>query len=99
MHCWDDVCVVRICCLGLNPGKWTRGFNQDAIVSVANPALHDLECVADHGVGFGVAQHIGVLTGHKMRVTTPSSDRTRTLLCSLLATLSPTPSAVPRKSD
>lgn len=23
---------------GLNPGKWTRGFNQDAIVSVANPA-------------------------------------------------------------
>lgn len=26
-------------------------------------ALHDLECVADHGVGFGVAQHVGVLAG------------------------------------
>ena len=24
--------------LGPNPGKWTRGFNQDAIVSVADPA-------------------------------------------------------------
>ena len=24
--------------LGPNPGKWTRGFNHDAIVSVANPA-------------------------------------------------------------
>ncbi|MER0076134.1 hypothetical protein ABRP94_11795, partial [Corynebacterium sp. KPL3739] len=23
---------------GPNPGKWTRGFNQDAIVSVADPA-------------------------------------------------------------
>ena len=23
---------------GPNPGKWTRGFNHDAIVSVANPA-------------------------------------------------------------
>ena len=23
---------------GPNPGKWTRGFHQDAIVSVANPA-------------------------------------------------------------
>ncbi len=23
--------------LGPNPGKWTRGFNQDAIVSVADP--------------------------------------------------------------
>ena len=22
---------------GPNPGKWTRGFNQDAIVSVADP--------------------------------------------------------------
>ncbi|AJE32704.1 ATPase [Corynebacterium humireducens NBRC 106098 = DSM 45392] len=26
-------------------------------------ALHDLECVADHGVGFGVAQHVEVLAG------------------------------------
>lgn len=24
--------------VGPNPGKWTRGFNHDAIVSVANPA-------------------------------------------------------------
>ncbi|WP_156119500.1 hypothetical protein [Corynebacterium humireducens] len=26
-------------------------------------ALHDLECVADHGVGFGVAQHVEFLAG------------------------------------
>lgn len=25
--------------LGPYPGKWTRGFNHDAIVSVANPAV------------------------------------------------------------
>ncbi|UBI07213.1 hypothetical protein LA329_02600 [Corynebacterium falsenii] len=27
------------------------------------PALHVSECVVDRGVGFGVAQHIGVLAG------------------------------------
>ena len=32
-------CAVQpILTKGPNPGKWTRGFNQDAIVSVADPA-------------------------------------------------------------
>ncbi|MER0089319.1 transposase, partial [Corynebacterium sp. KPL3927] len=30
--------TVAIAQSGPNPGKWTRGFNQDAIVSVADPA-------------------------------------------------------------
>lgn len=30
--------IVTSCFLGLNPGKWTRGFNQDAIASVADQA-------------------------------------------------------------
>lgn len=36
------------------------GLSSDRI---ANEALHVSECVVDRGVGFGVAQHIGVLAG------------------------------------
>ena len=32
------VLVIYFKLQGPNPGKWTRGFNQDAIVSVADPA-------------------------------------------------------------
>ncbi|MER0071652.1 DNA polymerase I, partial [Corynebacterium sp. KPL2850] len=41
LHVTDDPGFVRLATYsvkGPNPGKWTRGFNQDAIVSVADPA-------------------------------------------------------------
>lgn len=39
-----------------------------------------------------MAQHIGALAGHKMRVTTLSPNQPMTLLCRVLATSWPTPS-------
>lgn len=62
--------------IGIDPGrssahqtqKTSRGEVRFVKAGVENipksiPALHVSECVVDRGVGFGVAQHIGVLAG------------------------------------